>query len=72
MGNLGVQCFGLVTTAVAHRRPERLLDLMSYMAIIARASQMYRWPSCRMGILGEMFYQSNQEHGELVHLMGTA
>ncbi len=40
-----IQCFGLFTTAVARRHPERVPDLMAYMAIIAKASQKYKWPS---------------------------
>lgn len=40
-----VQCFGLYTAAVARRKPEKLADMMAYMAIIAKASQKYKWPS---------------------------
>ena len=40
-----MQCFGLFTTAVARRKPERVPDLMAYMSVIAKASQKYKWPS---------------------------
>lgn len=40
-----MQCFGLFTTAVVRRKPERVPDLMAYMSVIAKASQKYKWPS---------------------------
>ncbi len=40
-----VQCFGILTTAVVRHKPERLQDMMAYMAIIAKASQKYKWPA---------------------------
>ena len=40
-----VQCFGLFTSARARGKPERLPDMMVYMAIVAKASQKFKWPS---------------------------
>ena len=40
-----VQCFGLVTAVVARQTPERVPELMAYLAIITKASQKYKWPS---------------------------
>lgn len=40
-----VQYFGLITAVTARRKPERVADLMAYLAIISKASQKYRWPS---------------------------
>ncbi len=40
-----VQCFGLYSAVVASQKPERVPELMTYMAIIAKASIKYKWPS---------------------------
>ena len=40
-----VQCFGLVTAAMARLKPDKLPDMMAYMSIVAKASQKYKWPS---------------------------
>ncbi len=40
-----LQCFGIFTAVVAAARPKRVPELMAYQAIIAKASQTYRWPS---------------------------
>ena len=40
-----VQCFGLLTAVVAKQTPERVPDLMAYLAIVTKASQKYKWPS---------------------------
>ena len=39
------QCFGLLTAVVARRQPQKVTDLMAYLAIVSKASQKYRWPS---------------------------
>ena len=38
-----VQCFRLFTSARARGKPERLPDMMAYMAIVAKASQKFKW-----------------------------
>ncbi len=40
-----LQCFGIFTAVVAAAQPKRVPELMAYQAIIAKASQTYRWPS---------------------------
>jgi len=40
-----LQCFGLYVAVVAKAQPQRVPELMAYQAIIAKASQTYRWPS---------------------------
>ncbi len=40
-----LQCFGLYVAALAPGQPHRVPELMAYQAIIAKASQTYRWPS---------------------------
>ena len=40
-----VQCFGLFMAVVARKRPDRVPDLIAYMATIAKASQKYQWPA---------------------------
>ncbi len=40
-----LQCFGLFTAVVAAAQPKRVPELMANQAIIAKASQTYRWPS---------------------------
>jgi hypothetical protein len=39
------QCFVLYTATVVTAQPSRLLDLMAYQSLIAKASQKYKWPS---------------------------
>lgn len=39
------QCFGLYAAVVLSQKPERLCELLAYKAIIAKASQKYKWPA---------------------------
>ena len=40
-----IQCFGLYAAVVLRQKPDRLTELLAYQAIIAKASQKYKWPS---------------------------
>lgn len=39
------QCFALYVAVLAPHQPARLLELMSYQSLIAKASAKFRWPS---------------------------
>ena len=40
-----VQCFTIYTSAVATKKPDRILPMMAYMVDIIRASRQFKWPS---------------------------
>ncbi len=40
-----IQCFSLYVAVLAPSQPEVIPELMAYQAMIAKASQTYRWPS---------------------------
>jgi len=40
-----LKCFGLYVAVVVFKQPGRVVDLMAYQTLIAKASQTYWWPS---------------------------
>ena len=40
-----VQCFAMYMAAIATKQPERVPDMMAYMAFIAKCSTKFYWPA---------------------------